>query len=48
MDYRTLLEADFLVNAYEDKLDKEAIISFRDRIFKTNTGLHIINTMFNL
>ena len=48
MDYRILLEADFLVNAYEDKLDKEAIISFRDRIFKTNTGLHIINTMFNL
>ena len=48
MDYRILLEADFLVNAYEDKLDKEAIISFRDRIFKTNTGLHIINAMFNL
>ena len=48
MDYRILLEADFLVNAFEDKLDKEAIISFRDRIFETNTGLHIINTMFNL
>ena len=48
MDYRILLEADFLVNAFEDKLAKEAIVSFRDRIFKTNTGLYIINTMFNL
>lgn len=48
MDYRILLEADFLVNAFEDKLDKEAIISFRDRIFVTKTGLHIINTMFKL
>jgi len=47
MDYRILLEADFLVNAFEDELDKEAIIHFRDKVFKTKTGLHLINTMFD-
>jgi len=32
----------------EDDLDKEAIIHFRDRVFETKTGLHLINTMFGL
>lgn len=48
IDYRILLEADFLVNAMEDELDKDAIIGFRDKIFETRTGLHLINTMFDL
>jgi len=47
-DYRILLEADFLVNAFEDELDKEAIIHFRDKVFETKAGLHLINTMFGL
>lgn len=47
-DYRILLEADFLVNALEDNLDKEAIVCFRDKVFETKTGLHLINTMFGL
>lgn len=48
LDYRALLEADFLVNAMEDNLKKEAIINFRDKVFETRTGLHLINTMFGL
>lgn len=48
MDYRILLEADFLVNAFEDELEKEQIIHFRDKVFETETGLHLINTMFGL
>lgn len=48
IDYRILLEADFLVNAMEDELQKEAIIHFRDKVFETKTGLHLINTMFGL
>lgn len=47
-DYRILLEADFLVNAMEDGLSEEAIIQFRDRVFETSTGLHLLNTMFGL
>lgn len=48
LDYRILLEADFLVNAMEDKLKKDAIITFRDRVFRTETGLYLLNTMFGL
>ena len=48
LDYRILLEADFLVNAMEDYLKKDAIIHFRNKVFETKTGLHLINTMFGL
>lgn len=48
LDYRILIEADFLVNAYEDKMDKDAIISVRERIFRTHTGTELLNTMFDL
>lgn len=48
IDYQILLEADFLVNALEDNLSKDAIIKFRDDIFKTETGIYLLNTMFGL
>ena len=47
LDYRILLEADFLVNALEDEMDKKAIINFRDTVFETKTGIYILNTMFS-
>ncbi len=47
-DYQILLEADFLVNALEDHLDRDAIISFRDQVFETRTGIHLLQTMFGL
>lgn len=48
LDYQILLEADFLVNALEDNLQKLAIIHFRDKVFRTETSIHLINTMFGL
>ena len=48
MDYQILLEADFLVNAYENKMDTDSIIKFRDKVFRTFTGLNLLNTMFGL
>lgn len=48
LDYRILLEADFLVNALEDEMDKKAIIHFRDTVFKTKTGTYLLNTMFGI
>lgn len=48
LDYRILLEADFLVNAMEDGLDKDAIVHFRDKVFETKTGIHLLNTMFGV
>lgn len=47
-DYQILLEADFLVNSFEDNLNKEAVIEFRDKIFRTKSGISILNTMFNI
>lgn len=47
-DYRILLEADFLVNAYEDALDKDSILAFRNNVFRTNTGTNLLNTMYDL
>lgn len=48
LDYRILLEADFLVNALEGESSREAIITFRNKVFETATGLHLLNTMFGL
>lgn len=48
LDYRILLEADFLVNAFEDNLEKESIRHFRDKVFETETGIHLLNTMFGV
>lgn len=38
IDYQILVEADFLVNFYEDHLKDDAIQSAVSHIFKTNTG----------
>lgn len=48
LDYQILLEADFLVNALEDKMEKDAIIAFREKVFKTKTGIGILNRMYGL
>lgn len=48
LDYQILLEADFLVNAYEDNLSKEAIMHFRDKVFKTASGIKLLEVQFGL
>lgn len=45
-DWQILVEADFLVNIFEENMDKNAVISIRDRIFKTDTGVKMINKMY--
>lgn len=47
-DYRILLEADFLVNAFEDGLDKESICAFKKNVFRTKTGIELLNKMYDL
>lgn len=46
MDYQILVEADFLVNYYEDKMEKETIRKSIAKMFKTRTGTEIAETMF--
>ena len=48
MDHRILVEADFLVNAYEDHLTEEAIRTFRDKVFRTKTGKELLSQMFQV
>lgn len=45
-DYQILLEADFLVNAEESQMSRAAIASFRDRVFRTETGLRMLRQMY--
>lgn len=46
LDYQILVEADFLVNAFEDEMSKEAILSVKDKIFKTKSGIDFLETLF--
>lgn len=46
IDYQILLEADFLVNAYEDELPRSAIEYFCKKTAKTATGLDLIRSLF--
>lgn len=48
LDYRILLEADFLVNSDEDNMSREQIISFRDKVFRTKTGTALLNDIYKL
>ncbi len=47
LDYRILLEADFLVNLHEEKEPMEGIVKAYDEIFRTEAGKKIVKTMFN-
>jgi predicted metal-dependent HD superfamily phosphohydrolase len=46
IDYQILVEADFLVNFYENQNSKEAIRNTYDKIFKTESGRKICSRMF--
>lgn len=47
-DYQLLLEADFLVNAYEDALSPKAILAFRENVFRTASGTAMLNAVYGL
>lgn len=46
LDYQILLEADFLVNAGESGYSKEMIENARKNIFRTATGIRLLDIMF--
>ena len=48
IDYQILVEADFLVNMYEENLSKQAVQNTCDKIFKTTYGKKICKMMFGL
>ena len=48
IDYQILVEADFLVNIFEDNLGLEAAKHVRETIFRTKSGIQLLNDMFGL
>lgn len=46
IDYQILVEADFLVNAYEDQLDTAHIKNVRNRVFRTPSGIVLLENMY--
>lgn len=48
IDYQILVESDFLVNAYEDKLSKGSIKNVKEKVFSTETGTNMLKTIFGI
>ena len=48
LDYRILVEADFLVNLYEDSCSGETICSAFHHIFSTESGRKLCRTIFGI
>lgn len=47
IDYRILVEADFLVNIFEENMNREAALNVRRTVFKTAAGKQIFDEMYN-
>jgi uncharacterized protein len=48
LDYQILVEADFLVNMYEDSMKIDSITSVLNKIFRTETGIKLCMDMFGI
>ena len=48
MDYRILVEADFLVNLFENHASLKSIRKAYDTMFETQTGKALLQTMFSI
>ena len=48
MDYQILVEADFLVNIYEDDMGRHSMRKAYDNIFRTEAGCRLFRTMYGI
>ena len=48
IDYQILVEADFLVNLYEDGVSPDAVRKAYEKIFRTESGKKICRNMFGI
>ena len=46
IDWQILLEADFLVNADEININKKAVQSAKEHLFRTKTGISLLETLY--
>ncbi len=47
-DHRILLEADFLVNSFEDHISPDGIVKFREKVFRSALAIDMLNKMWGL
>lgn len=48
IDYQILIEADYIVNAYESNYSKENIENFSKKFFKTTSGLNLLKSIYKI
>jgi len=46
IDYQILIEADFLVNIFEEKISLEAAKGIKEKYFKTKTGARFLEDLY--
>jgi len=46
MDFQILVEADFLVNIFEDSQSLEYVKNVREKIFRTEPGIRLLDEMY--
>jgi HD superfamily phosphodiesterase len=46
IDFQILVEADFLVNIFEDEIDEHAIKYIREKVFKTGSGTGMLEKLY--
>ncbi len=47
-DHRILLEADFLVNSFEDNISPDGIVRFREKVFRSALAIDMLNKMWGI
>ena len=48
IDYQILLEADYIVNADESNYSKENIKNTKEKIFKTKSGIELLESIYGV
>jgi len=46
IDFQILVEADFLVNIFEDGMEEKSIKSIKEKIFKTKSGTNLLEKLY--
>ncbi len=46
LDFQILVEADFLVNIFEDQMSEKQIAAIKEKYFKTETGMELLTAMY--
>jgi HD superfamily phosphodiesterase len=46
IDFQILVEADFLVNMFEDRMEKKECLKIKENIFKTKTGIRLLEKLY--